>query len=78
MLPKEIIIKALARERKHERGLRVIAPGNNLAAGHVTKANHNLVVMTDLSKLGHSDWILQHNFTLFSPTTSPTPAIFHL
>lgn len=58
MMPKDIILKALARERKHERGLRVIAPDNNLAAGHVAKANHNLVVMTDLSKLGHSDWVV--------------------
>jgi len=58
MMPKEIILKALTRERKHERGLRVITPDNNLAAGHVTKANHNLVVMTDLNKLGHSDWVV--------------------
>lgn len=58
MIPKEIILKALARERKHERGIRVIAPDSNLASGHVTKANHNLVVMTDLNKLGHSDWVV--------------------
>lgn len=58
MMPKEIILKALAREKRRERGLRVITPDNNLAMGHVTKSNHNLVVMTDLSKLGHSDWVV--------------------
>lgn len=57
-MPKDIILKALEREKRHERGLRVIAPGSNLAGGHVAKANHNLVVMTDLNKLGHSDWVV--------------------
>ena len=55
MRAEEIIIKALKRA-KRERGLRVTSPSDHLSGGHVRKADHNLVVMTDLSELGHEDW----------------------
>lgn len=57
MKPKEIILKAFARSKK-ERGLRVIAPSSYLCSGHMRKADHNLVVMTDLNKLGYEDWVV--------------------
>lgn len=56
MKAKDILIKALKRA-KGERGLRVSKPNNNLSDGHIKKADHNLIVMTDLSKLGHEDWV---------------------
>ena len=58
MKPKEIIINAFQRESEFERGLRIIAPNEDLAASHHEKADHNLVVMTDLNKLNHSDWVV--------------------
>lgn len=57
MNPKEIIINALRRADNKERGLIITTPNDNLCSGHAKKANHNLVVMTDLSKLGHEDWV---------------------
>ena len=41
---------------KEERGLRVTKPNSYLCDGHIKKSDHNLIVMTDLSKLGHEDW----------------------
>lgn len=58
MKPKDTIIKAFQREIKQERGLKIISPDKGLAKGHIDKADHNLVVMTDLDKLGHSDWVV--------------------
>lgn len=58
MKPKDIIIKAMKREIELERGLKIIEPNEYLAKGHIDKADHNLVVMTDLNKLGHSDWVV--------------------
>lgn len=58
MKPKDIIIKAMEREIGSERGLKIIEPNEDLASGHIDKADHNLDVMTDLNKLGHSDWVV--------------------
>lgn len=57
MKPEEIILSAL-RRRKEERGLRILKPNDYLSNGHAQKADHNLIVMTDLSKLGHEDWVV--------------------
>lgn len=57
MNAKNILIKALKRTKK-ERGLRIVDPNNYLSKGHIEKADHNLIVMTDLNKLGHEDWII--------------------
>lgn len=58
MKPKDIIIQAMKREVELERGLKIIDPNEDLAKGHIDKADHNLVVMADLNKLGHSDWVV--------------------
>lgn len=58
MKPKGIIIKAMKREAELEKGLKLMAPNEDLAKGHIDKADHNLIVMTDLNKLGHSDWVV--------------------
>ena len=58
MKPKDIIIKAFQREIQSERGLKIIEPSEDLVKGHINKAEHNLIVMTDLDKLGHSDWVV--------------------
>lgn len=55
MKAKDILLRALKRT-KEERGLRLITPNDYLSNGHIKKADHNLIVMTDLSKLGHEDW----------------------
>ncbi|MBI2971456.1 MAG: HEPN domain-containing protein [Candidatus Aenigmarchaeota archaeon] len=55
MRAREMIVNAIKRS-KDERGLRTSKPNNNLSKGHLGKADHNLIVMTDLSKLGHEDW----------------------
>lgn len=57
MKSEDILINALKRSNK-ERGLRVINPNDDLSRGHIEKSNHDLVVMTDLYKLGHEDWIV--------------------
>lgn len=41
-----------------ERGLRISKPNDYLAESHMKKADHNLVVMTDLGRLGHEDWVV--------------------
>ena len=58
MKPKDIITKAFKREIQLERGLKIITPNGDLIKSHVDKADHNLIVMTDLDKLGHSDWVV--------------------
>lgn len=50
-----MLLDALKRTKK-ERGLRIVNPNNYLSEGHIKKANHNLIVMTDLNSLGHDDW----------------------
>ncbi len=57
MKAKDMIIKSM-RRAKEERGLRVSRPNNYLSEGHIRKADHNLIVMTDLNKLGHEDWVV--------------------
>ena len=57
MRAKEIIVNSMKRA-KEERGLKISKPNNYLSEGHVRKADHNLIVMTDLSKLGHEDWVV--------------------
>ena len=57
MKSKNIILNAITRAKK-ERGLRVVDPSEYLNEGHIKKANHNLIVMTDLNELGHEDWIV--------------------
>jgi len=57
MKAKDMIVKSM-RRAKEERGLRVSKPNNYLSEGHIKKADHNLIVMTDLSKLGHEDWVV--------------------
>ena len=55
MKAKDIIIKAIQRE---ERALKISKPNEHLSAGHIQKADHNLIVMTDLNKLKHEDWVV--------------------
>ncbi len=57
MKAKDMIVKSLKRA-KEERGLRISKSNNYLSEGHIRKADHNLIVMTDLSKLGHEDWVV--------------------
>jgi len=57
MKAKDMILSALKRS-KDERGLRILKPNTSLGSGHLSKADHNLIVMTDLSKLGHEDWVV--------------------
>ena len=57
MKSKDMIIKSM-RRAKEERGVRVSKPNEYLSEGHIKKADHNLIVMTDLSKLGHEDWVV--------------------
>ena len=46
----------LAKALKSGRTLRLVEPDDNLSFGHMRKADHNLIVMTDLMGLGHEDW----------------------
>ena len=57
MNAREIILSAFARAR-NERGLKVAEPSGYLSEGHIKKADHDLVVMTDMGKLGHEDWVV--------------------
>ena len=56
MRSKDVLIKIMKRSGG-ERGIRIMSPNANLSEGHIRKADHNLVVMTDLQKLGHEDWV---------------------
>ena len=57
MKAKDMIVKSMKRA-KEERGLRVSKPNNQLSEGHIRKADHNLIVMADLGRLGHEDWVV--------------------
>ena len=57
MKAKDMIIEAIKRSEK-KRGLRVSKPNHSLGMSHLQKADHNLIVMTDLNKLGHEDWVV--------------------
>lgn len=54
----EIIIMKAMRRPKKERGLVMSRPNNYLSEGHMKKADHDLVVMTDMDRLGHEDWVM--------------------
>lgn len=59
MKTKTLLINALKRGMKgRDIGLKVIPPNENLSFAHIKKADHNLVVMTDLSELKHEDWVV--------------------
>ena len=61
MNTKAIILNALKRGREKkekEIGLKITDPNYNLSSGHIKKADHNLIVMTDLSELNHEDWVV--------------------
>lgn len=58
MKAEDQIRASLKRYKRGKRGLRVTDPNENLSSGHLEKADHNLVVMSDLKELGHSDWVL--------------------
>jgi len=53
----KIIINAFKREEEKERGLKIIIPNIELANAHIAKARHNIIVMDDLNRLGHTDWV---------------------
>lgn len=57
MKAKDLIVKSMRRS-KEERGISVSKPNDYLSDDHIRKADHNLIVMTDLSKLGHEDWVV--------------------
>lgn len=57
MKAKDMVVKALKRA-KEERGLRISKPNDYLSEGHSSKADHNLIVMTDLNELKHEDWVV--------------------
>jgi len=57
MNAREIILSAFARAR-NERGLKIAEPSGYLSKGHIKKADHDLVVMTDMDKLMHEDWVV--------------------
>ena len=57
METKAFLINALKRGKKEkEIGLKIINPNETLSMGHIKKADHNLIVMTDLNELKHEDW----------------------
>ena len=61
MNTKAIIVNALKRgkeKKEKEIGLKITEPTHNLSSGHIKKADHNLIVMTDLSELNHEDWVV--------------------
>ena len=55
MKARQVIIKFIGKKRK---GLRIIKPNASLSKAHVKKSDHNLVVMTDMNKLKHGDWVV--------------------
>lgn len=57
MRAKDVSVRALQRSER-ERSLRLGRPNLDLARGHMENADHDLVVMTDLARLGHEDWVV--------------------
>lgn len=55
---KKIITNAFQGGEKKEGGLKIILPNIELTEAHIKKARHNLNVMDDLNKLGHTDWVV--------------------
>ena len=58
MMRAEIVILKAMRRPKKERGLVISRPNAYMSEGHMKMADHDLVVMTDMSKLGHEDWVM--------------------
>ena len=58
METERIIKNALKRHKAKERGLSIVQPNEDLANSHFNKAQHDLVVMNDLAKLKHEDWVI--------------------
>lgn len=58
MKSKIIILRAMRRKKKKQRGLEIISPNKELSQGHINKALHNLQVMDDLQTLKHTDWVV--------------------
>ncbi len=56
MKSKDVLISIMKRSDK-ERGIRIMSPNPDLSEGHIRKTDHNLVVMTDMQRLGHGDWV---------------------
>lgn len=56
MKPKDVLIRIMKRSGR-ERGIRITSPNFELSEGHIRKSDHNLVVMTDMQRLGHGDWV---------------------
>lgn len=52
-----MILKAMRRPKK-ERGLVISKPNAYMSEGHMKKADHDLIVMTDMGRLGHEDWVM--------------------
>lgn len=57
MKAEDIIIKTMKRPAR-ERGIRIAKPNDHLSDGHMKKADHNLIVMTDMNELRHEDWVI--------------------
>lgn len=57
MKARDVLVKAIRRAKK-KGGLRISNPNDLLSQGHVKKSDHNLIVMTDLNKMGHEDWVV--------------------
>lgn len=59
MKTKTILINALKRGKgSRDIGLKITNPNKNLSSAHLKKADHNLIVMNDLSELKHEDWVV--------------------
>lgn len=56
MSPKTIIVTSL-RSRSARKRLVIVPQDEAISVGHINKSKHNLVVMRDLSLLGHTDWL---------------------
>lgn len=53
MNPERILKDCIARK-----SIRQTFPSDSDARGHMKKARHDLIVMDDLNRLGHSDWVI--------------------
>jgi uncharacterized protein (UPF0332 family) len=58
MMRAEIMILKAMRRPKKERGLVISKPNAYMSEGHMKKADHDLIVMTDMGRLGHEDWVM--------------------
>ncbi len=56
MSPKRIITTSL-RSKNTRKRLVIVPQEAAISIGHMDKSKHNLIVMRDLSMLGHTDWL---------------------